>query len=112
QTMERLYEVERVLERFDALRARCEGLGEMAKQMRRNRDRARLAELRQAIAEIEDGLDVSRLELAGAAAGGETSEVVVRVTPVGAAGEWAESLIGMYAAWAERTGRQTSRFPD
>jgi ATP-dependent Clp protease ATP-binding subunit ClpC len=108
-TMERLYRVERVLERFDALRSRAEGLAEMAKQMQRNRHRGRLPELRKAIAELEDGLEVSRLELAGAAAGGETSEVVVRVTPVGGADEWADALAGMYLAWARRTGREATR---
>ena len=110
-TMERLYQAERVLERFDALRDRADGLAEMARQMQRNRDRGRLPELRQAIAEIEDALQACRLELAGAAGGGERSEAVVRVTPVAGADEWASQLVAMYAAWAERTGRETARPP-
>src|SRR5206468_2300583 len=108
-TMERLYQVERVLERFDAIRSRAEGLAEMARQVQRNRHRGRLAELRQAIAEVEAGLEGCRLELAGAAAGGESSAVVVRVTPVADAAEWAAELLGMYVAWAGRTGRESSR---
>jgi peptide chain release factor 2 len=108
-TMERLYQLERVLERFDALRRRAEGLDEMARQVQRSRQRTRLPELRQAIGEVEVHLEVARLELAGAAAGGESSEIVVRVTPVGEADEWAESLVEMYRAWAERTGRPVSR---
>ena len=108
-TMERLYQVERVLARFDALRGRAEGLAEMARQVQRNRHRGRLAELRQAIAEVEVGLEGCRLELAGAAAGGESSAVVVRVTPVAGADEWAGELLGMYLAWAARTGRESTR---
>jgi hypothetical protein len=107
--MERLYQVERVLERFDTLRKRAEGLAEMAKQMQRNRHRTRLPELRKAIEELEDGHEASRLELAGAAVGGESSELVVRVTAVGGADEWADALAGMYLAWAHRTGRAASR---
>src|SRR5262249_1492700 len=73
-TMERLYQVERVLERFGGLRNRAEGLAEMARQIQRNRHRGRLAELRQAIGEIEASLEGCRLELAGTAAGAEASE--------------------------------------
>jgi hypothetical protein len=83
----------------------------MARQMQRNRDRSRLPELRQAIAEIEDALQVCRLELAGAAAGGEMSQALVSVTPVAGADEWASELVAMYVAWAERTGRDASRTP-
>ena len=108
-TMERLYRIERVLERFDALRNRAEGLAEMGKQMQRNRNRGRLPELRKALAQLEDGLEVSRLELAGVVAGGESSEVVVRVTAVAGADEWADALAGMYLAWARRTGREAAR---
>jgi ATP-dependent Clp protease ATP-binding subunit ClpA len=108
-TMERLYQVERVLERFDDLRRRAEGLAEMARQVQRNRDRGRLTELRQAIADVEASLAACRLELAGAAAGGEASQALLRVTPVAGADEWASELVGMYLAWAERTGRDAER---
>jgi hypothetical protein len=111
-TMERLYQVERVLERFDALRARAQGLAEMARQVQRNRHRGRLAELRQAIGEVEAGFEGCRLELAGTAAGGEISAVVVRVTPISGADVWASELLGMYLAWAARTGRESSRESD
>ena len=104
-TMERLYQLERVLERFDDLRRRADGLADMARHVQRNRDRGRLAEVRQAIADVEAGLEACRLELAGAAAGGATSEAVLRVTPVGGAEAWAAELVAMYLAWAARTGR-------
>jgi hypothetical protein len=106
RTLDRLYAVERILERFDALRLRAEGLAEMGRQMGARRDRSRLAELRRAIVEIEEGLSGCRLELAGAAAGGDETQVKLRVTPVGGASAWAQSVAAMYRAWAERTGRE------
>jgi ATP-dependent Clp protease ATP-binding subunit ClpA len=106
RTLDRLYALERILERFDALRLRAEGLAEMGRQMGARRDRTRLAELRRAIVEIEEGLSACRLELAGTAAGGDETEVKLRVTPVAGASEWAQSVAAMYRAWAERTGRE------
>ena len=111
KTLDRLYGLERLLERFDALRYRAEGLAEMGRQLGARRDRARLAELRQAVGEIEDGLASARLELAGAAAGGDETEVVLRVTPVAGADEWVATVAGMYRSWAERTGRGCGRPP-
>ena len=32
----------------------------------------------------------------------------MRVTPVAGADEWAQELLAMYVAWAERTGRDAS----
>jgi ATP-dependent Clp protease ATP-binding subunit ClpC len=105
-TLARIYRIERVLDDLDALHGRATGLAEMARQMKLKRDRGRLAELRGAIDEIEDGLLVARLELAGASAPSGVHDAALRVTPVGGeSGAWANDLLAMYAAWAERTGR-------
>src|SRR5262249_20890442 len=77
--------------------------------MRRSRDRGRLPELRQAINQIEEELAVARLEVAGASAGPGHDAALLRVVPVASSDEWAEALVGMYAAWAERTGRVSER---
>jgi ATP-dependent Clp protease ATP-binding subunit ClpA len=111
-TLARLYQVERALERLDHIGQRAEGLRELARQMRRNRDRRRLAELRQAVGEVEEELLVVRLELAGASAGGDRGSACLRVVPVGSSDGWAEALLSMYAAWAERTGRPCERLAE
>jgi hypothetical protein len=107
-TLARLYELQATTGRLDGLRERADGLAEMGRQMRAHRDRRRVPELRQAIAEIEESLDASRLELAGAGAGGSHGEAIVLVNGVGAADGWSEALLAMYAAWAERTGRSSA----
>src|SRR5438132_3442763 len=57
---------------------------------------------------MRDHLAVVRLELAAAASGAENADAIVRVTPVGeGGGPWAQQLLHMYTAWAERTGRKT-----
>ena len=104
-TLQRIYRLEHLLGRFDALRERADGLIEMARRVRETQNRARLAEIRNACAEMDDELLVLRLELAAAAAGGEGGDAVLRVVPVGHARPWAERLLAMYAAWAERTAR-------
>jgi ATP-dependent Clp protease ATP-binding subunit ClpA len=105
-TLQRIYRLERLLDRHDALVVRADGLTQLARRIRENRDRARVGEVAAAIEEMRDQLLVLRLELAAAAAGPETGAATIRVTPVGppAAG-WARQLLAMYAAWAERTGR-------
>jgi ATP-dependent Clp protease ATP-binding subunit ClpC len=109
RTLERLYQIDRVLERLDRLRQRAEGLHELAVALRRSRDRSRLTELRHAVAELEDVLSVVRLELAGAVLGEDDGAALVRVVPVGDADEWAGALLAMYEAWAARTGRVCER---
>jgi ATP-dependent Clp protease ATP-binding subunit ClpA len=107
-TLARLYELQATLGRLDTLQERADGLAEMGRQMRLHRDRRRVPELRQAIAEIEDLLTACRLELA-AAISGPSADAIVVVTPVSAEAEdWAAALLAMYAAWAERTGRQAA----
>ena len=108
-TLQRIYTLEQLLDRFDALRERAAGLVELARRVRETENRARLAEIDSAVSEMDDQLIVLRLELAAAAAGGDGDAAVVRVLPVGKAAGWAEQLLGMYAAWAERTGREASR---
>jgi len=90
-TLTRIYQVEQVLDRLDALRRRAHGLLEMGKHLRAHRDRRRLPELRLAADEIDEVLLLTRVELAGAAAAGDAVAAVVRVTPIGAdAGRWAD----------------------
>jgi hypothetical protein len=111
-TLQRLYRLERSLDAFEGLQHRVEGLAELTRRVRQARDRARLKEISDAVAEIDDRLLVLRLELAAAAAGAETDAAVIRITPVGPGGaEWASRLIAMYEAWAERTGREAVRGP-
>ena len=112
-TLQRIYQLEHVLDRLDALRARAEGLIELARRVRETQNRGRLGEIRSACEEMEDELLVLRLELAAAAAGAEGSDVMLRVTPIGnKAAAWAERLLAMYAAWAGRTARDATRGSD
>jgi ATP-dependent Clp protease ATP-binding subunit ClpC len=110
--LKRIYQLEYVLDRLEALRRRAAGLGEMAQQMRIKRDKRRLPELRQALEEVEDSLLVTRLELEGAV-DATGAPAAIRVVPVGAhSREWASELLAMYMAWAERTGRDVRRSDD
>jgi len=105
-SMSRTYEVQRVLDRWDALRERASGLAELARHMRSARDRRRLPELRSAIADIEARLELLRLELGGASLAGGVSDAVVKVFALGPDGVgWANELLAMYRAWAGRTDR-------
>jgi ATP-dependent Clp protease ATP-binding subunit ClpA len=104
-TLRRVYSLEQLLDRFDALRERGSGLTELARRVRETRNGARLGEIASAVTEMDDQLVLLRLELAAAAAGSEGDEATVRVLPVGSAHAWANQLVAMYSAWAERTGR-------
>ena len=111
-TMDRTYQLQRVTDGLGHLRNRAEGLVELAEQLRRRRDRGRLGELRTALAEVEDALAIGRLEAMGAAAGAGEPQAVITCAPVGGeARGWAGQLLEMYAAWAERTGREVARVP-
>ncbi len=83
QTLTRIYQTELVLDRFDALRRRADGLAAMARKTAASRARPRLREVWSALDEIGDALAVSRLELAGATLDGARGVAVVRVVPVG-----------------------------
>ncbi len=109
----RYYQLERCFERFATLRSRIDGLDELLAAIRRRRQPARLAEARDAIAEIDTAAELLWLEITGAAAGSDGNTAYITVTGVGAlANEWASDLTGMYAAWAERTGREARRTGD
>jgi ATP-dependent Clp protease ATP-binding subunit ClpA len=108
ETLQQIYRLEHVLDRFDALRERAEGLTHLARRVRETQHRTRSAELRRALSEMEDQLVVLRLELAAAAAGGTTAEVTISVIPIGDATTWATRLRRMYTAWAERTARDAT----
>jgi ATP-dependent Clp protease ATP-binding subunit ClpA len=109
-TMSRIYQVQRVLDDLGALQERSVGLAELAHRMRSARDRQRVPELRQALADVEARLELLRLELGGAATGGVASSALVRVTALGPDGDgWSEDVLAMYAAWAERTTREVVR---
>src|SRR5262249_43132452 len=83
---------------------------EFPHQLRANRGRGRLPELRDALEEAADELALVRLECAGAAAGESEPAVELAFYPIGAeAGEWAEMLAAIYTSWAERTGREVTR---
>jgi ATP-dependent Clp protease ATP-binding subunit ClpC len=113
QVMTRIYTLERVLERLARLHGRATGLIELARYARRTSDRARVPEVVGAVDEIRDGLELTRLELAGISAGKSTDPVVVRVTPIGGESEsWADEVAAMYRAWAERTGREVTASAD
>ena len=110
RTLARIYQLQRAIDGLRVVRGRADGLLELASQMRSRRDPGRLAELRRAVTECEEQLALSRLELAGAAAGPDEPDAVLACTPVGGeAAEWAQELLAMYAAWAQRTGREASR---
>ena len=110
----RVYQLQRVSDRLSHVERRIEGLVEFARQLRANRDRGRLPELRDAVAEAADELALVRLECAGAAAGEDEPAVELAFHAIGAeigaeAADWAEELAAMYTSWAERTGREVIR---
>ncbi len=110
RTLSRLYRTELVLDRFDNLRRRAEGLVGFARDAAALRSRPRLREVWEALDEMDDGLAATRLELAGAVFDASHGLAVVRVVPIGEeSGEWADELVAMYAAWAGRTGRELER---
>ena len=105
----RLYQLQQLAERRTTVARRVDGLVGMAQQVRQARDRHRLPELRDAVAEIEDELELLRLETVAGAHSELDGDADVRVTPIGPDAEpWAQALLGMYAAWADRTGRASS----
>ena len=110
RTLSRLYRTELVLDRFDNLRRRAEGLAGFARDAAALRSRPRLREVWEALDEMDDGLAATRLELAGAVLDASHGLASVRVVPIGEeSGEWADELVAMYAAWAGRTGRELER---
>jgi ATP-dependent Clp protease ATP-binding subunit ClpA len=112
-TLQRIYQLEHLLDRLDGLRVRAAGLIELARRVRETQNRARLGEIRSACEEMEDELLVLRLELAAAASGSNGGDALLRVIPIGKkAAAWAERLVAMYSAWAGRTARDATRGSD
>jgi ATP-dependent Clp protease ATP-binding subunit ClpC len=111
-TLARVYALQRLLDDLAALGRRADGLAELGAQLRARGDRARVSELRQALAEVDERLDLLRLELAGAAAGAGDPQARLTFTPIGSeAGGFAAALRAMYEAWAQRTGREAAPAP-
>lgn len=104
-TLARLYQLERVLERFDRADHRVEGLTELVRNTDQKRDQSRQSEIRKALVEVEDEIALVRLELAGAIAGPEQGEAKLRIVPIGGAADWADELFEMYRSWAANSGR-------
>jgi ATP-dependent Clp protease ATP-binding subunit ClpA len=110
QALTRVYQLQRVSDRFSHLRNRLDGLVELAQQLKANRDRTRLPELRDALDEASEELALVRLECVGAAAGDTEPVVEMTFVPIGPkARDWANELAAVYVAWAERTGREAIR---
>lgn len=108
-TLARVYQLEHVLDRLDAVHQRSRGLTEMARQIAASRVRDRLPEVWRALDEMHDALAVLRLEIVGAVAGGGPG-ALVSVVPIGqGAVGWAAEVFALYCAWAERTGRTVDR---
>jgi ATP-dependent Clp protease ATP-binding subunit ClpA len=113
QSMSRLYLYQKLADDMDALRNRAEGLVELAQQIRRTKHRDRLGELRKALTEVEAALQRLTLEINAARVAGGADSATVQVTPIGAGtADWAEELMKMYSAWAERSGREVLREPE
>ncbi|MFN3649154.1 MAG: AAA family ATPase [Armatimonadota bacterium] len=104
-TLQRVYQLERVLKRLDSLVERGEVLAERARRMRGQRDRRALPELAEAVERLEADFSYLQLELAAAATEDRHDRALLRVAPVGpGAEEWAGRLLMMYRCWAERKG--------
>ncbi len=108
-TLARVYDLEGLLARLDALSPRAESVQEWARQVRAHHDRRRLPEVGRAVEALGLELAYARVEIAAAveegAAGPQDLGARVRVSAVGAGAEaWAEEVRGMYAGWASRRG--------
>jgi ATP-dependent Clp protease ATP-binding subunit ClpA/protein subunit release factor B len=109
EVLRRVYHLERVLKRFEALSERAERLEERTDRLRRTGVRAApsgaVGTLAQEVERLAAEFSYLQVELAGAASGERHDQALIRVAPVGAqAGPWAARLARMYAAWANRKG--------
>jgi ATP-dependent Clp protease ATP-binding subunit ClpA len=113
QSMSRLYMVQRLIDELEDLRDRAEGLVELGRQIRSARNRDRLHELRKALTEVEAGLRRVTLEIAAARSAAGPESAAVQIVPIGSSTtEWADQLVQMYTAWAERSGREVEKGAD
>ena len=105
EVLGRVYQLERVLKRLDAVVDRADFLAEKGRQLRIHGDRRRVPELAAEAERLADEFAYVQMELAGACAGQGRDQVLLRVTPLGPESiAWAAEVLAMYAAWAERKG--------
>lgn len=105
EVLSRVYHLERVLKRFDALAERAEYLEEKGRQIRMRRDRRGIPELAHDAEQLATELAYVQMELAGAGAGAGRDQALLKIVPLGRDSEaWAAQLLAMYTAWAARKG--------
>ena len=105
EILSRVYQLERVLKRFDDLSERAEYLEEKGRQIRQRRDRRGVPELAHDVEQLAAELAYVQMELAGASSGAGHDRALLRISALGRdSDEWAARLLAMYAAWAARKG--------
>jgi hypothetical protein len=106
-----VYQLERVLKRFDDLSERAEYLDEKGRQIRQRRDRRGVPELANDVEQLAAELAYVQMELAGAGSGAGHDRALLRITALGRdSDEWAARLLAMYTAWAARKGYEYTVF--
>lgn len=109
--MSRIYHVERVLKRRDALADRAEFLEERGRQIKLHRDRRGVAGLARDVDRLQAEWAYLEMELAGVGAGEGHDVALLRVSAVGRESEpWAATMLQMYTAWARRKGYEYHAF--
>ncbi|HUE76136.1 MAG TPA: PCRF domain-containing protein, partial [Chloroflexota bacterium] len=105
EVLSRIYHLERILKRLDALAERTDSLLEKGRQMRLHRDRRGVPEFARVVDVVTSEFAYLQLELMGDGAGADNDRAVIRVTPLSSgAGSWADRLLAMYTTWARRKG--------
>jgi ATP-dependent Clp protease ATP-binding subunit ClpC len=111
EILSRVYQLERVLKRFDELSERAEYLEEKGRQIRQRRDRRGVPELAHDSEQLAAELAYVQMELAGAGAGAGHDRALLRISALGRdSDEWAARLLAMYTAWAARKGYEYTVF--
>jgi peptide chain release factor 2 len=111
EILSRVYQLERVLKRFDDLSERAEYLEEKGRQIRQRRDRRGVPELAHDLDQLAAELAYVQMELAGAGSGVGHDRALLRITALGRdSDEWAARLLAMYTAWATRKGYEYTVF--
>jgi len=109
--LSRVYQLERVLKRFDELSERAEYLDEKGRQIRQRRDRRGVPELAHDVEQLAAELAYVQMELAGAGSGTSHDRALLRIIALGRdSDEWAARLLAMYTAWAARKGYEYTVF--
>src|SRR3954447_11326403 len=105
EILSRVYQLERVLKRFDDLSERAEYLEEKGRQIRQRRDRRGVPELAHDVEQLAAKLAYVQMELAGAGSGAAHDRALLRFSALGRdSDEWTARLLAMYTAWAARQG--------